>query len=143
MADAKILFIDDETEFVNVVAERLRNRGVDVDEAYNGPDGIAKAAENTYDAVLLDLYMPGMDGMETMKKLLEQDPHLQIIILTGQGSVEGGVEAMKHGATDFVEKPADIDTLVGKFTEAHENRLAQFEDDVAKKMSDLMRRKGW
>lgn len=143
MASAKVLLIDDETDFVEVVAERLRTRGVDVDTAFNGPDGIAAAAKNTYDAVLLDLAMPGMDGMETMRRLREQNPNLQIIILTGQGSVAAGVEAIKQGATDFVEKPADIDTLMGKFNDAQANRLAQFEDDVARKMDEMMRRKSW
>jgi len=143
MAKARVLFIDDEEEFVKVVSERLRSRGIDVDTAYSGPDGIAKVTEHTYDAVLLDLAMPGMDGLETMKHLLEHDAHLQVIILTGQGSVSAGVEAIKHGAVDFVEKPADIDTLVDKFSEAQEKRLALFEDDISQKMSNLMRKKGW
>ena len=143
MASAKVLLIDDETDFVEVVAERLRTRGVEVDTASNGPDGIAAVAKHTYDAVLLDLAMPGMDGMETMRRLLEQNPNLQIIILTGQGSVAAGVEAMKQGAADFVEKPADIDTLMGKFNDAQAKRLAQFEDDVTRKMDEMMRRKGW
>jgi len=143
MVSAKVLLIDDETDFVEVVAERLRSRGVEVDTAFNGPDGIAAAAKHTYDAVLLDLAMPGMDGMETMRLLREQNPMLQIIILTGHGSVTAGVEAIKQGATDFVEKPADIDTLMGKFIDAQAKRLSQFEEDVTRKMDDLMRRKGW
>lgn len=143
MVNARILFIDDEEDFVQVVAERLRNRGIDVDTAYSGPAGLTKVREHTYDAVLLDLAMPGMDGIETMKRLLERDPQMQIIILTGHGSVSAGVEAIKQGATDFVEKPADIDTLVDKLSEAHEKRLELFEADVSKKMSDLMRKKGW
>lgn len=143
MSKARILFVDDEEEFVKVVADRLRNRDIEVDTAYNGPDGIARVKESSYDAVLLDLAMPGMDGIETMKNMLEHDSSLQIIILTGQGSVSAGVEAIKKGATDFVEKPADIDTLVDKFSEAQQKRLESFEEDVSKKMSDLMRKKGW
>ncbi len=143
MSKARILFVDDEEEFVRVVAERLRNRDIEVDAVYNGPDGIAKVKEGNYDAVLLDLAMPGMDGLETMKHMLTYDSSLQIIILTGQGSVSAGVEAIKQGATDFVEKPADIDTLVDKFSDAQQKRLQSFEDDVSKKMSDLMRKKGW
>jgi FixJ family two-component response regulator len=87
--------------------------------------------------------MPGMDGLETMKHLLEYDAHLQVIILTGQGSVSAGVEAIKQGAVDFVEKPADIDTLVDKFSEAQQKRLSLFEEDISQKMSNLMRKKGW
>jgi len=143
MPNARVLLIDDEVEFVQVIAERLRNRGIEVDTAHDGSTGINQAKEHVYDAVLLDLAMPGMSGMETMEKLLEQDPKLQIIILTGHGSVSAGVEAIKHGATDFVEKPADIDTLVDKFSEAHQKRLEHFEEDISKKMSDLMKKRGW
>ena len=143
MPDARILFIDDEEDFVQVVSERLRGRGITVDAAYSGPEGLTKVKDHAYDAVLLDLAMPGMDGLETMKHLLEYDPHLQIIILTGHGSITAGVDAIKHGATDFVEKPADIDTLIDKVSDAHERRLEMFEEDVSKKMSDLMRKKGW
>ncbi|MBD3332698.1 response regulator [candidate division GN15 bacterium] len=143
MSKARILFVDDEKDFVEVVAERLRGREIDVDTAFSGPEGIERVKAHEYDAILLDLAMPEMDGMETMKQMLAHDPKLQIIILTGEGSVSAGVEAMKHGATDFVEKPADIDTLVDKFSEAHQKRLETFEEDVSKKMSDLMRKKGW
>jgi DNA-binding NtrC family response regulator len=143
MSKARILFVDDEKDFVEVVAERLRGREIDVDTAFSGPEGIEQVKAHEYDAILLDLAMPEMDGMETMKQMLAHDPKLQIIILTGEGSVSAGVEAMKHGATDFVEKPADIDTLVDKFSEAHQKRLETFEEDVSKKMSDLMRKKGW
>ncbi|MBD3257026.1 response regulator [candidate division GN15 bacterium] len=143
MASARVLFIDDEEDFVEIVATRLRSRDVAVDTAFNGPDGIAKAKENTYDAVLLDLSMPGMDGMETMKHLLGAKPNLQIIILTGQGSVSAGVDAIKQGAVDFVEKPADIDQLMSKLTDAQEKRIELFEEDVSRKMDDLMRKKGW
>lgn len=143
MAIARILFIDDEEEFVQIVAERLRNRGVEVDSAHDGASGIALAEEHTYDAVLLDLAMPGMDGMETMRRLLEIDQALQVIILTGHGSVDAGVEAIKHGASDFIEKPADIDKLVDKLSDAQQRRLEMFEEDVSKKMSELMKKRGW
>jgi len=143
MAKARVLFIDDEEDFVQIVAERLRARNIDVDVAHNGLDGIEEAKKRRYDAVLLDLSMPGMDGMETMARLLEYDASMQIIILTGQGSVSAGVEAIKKGATDFAEKPADIDSLVDKFADAAEKRLELFEEDISKKMDDLMRKKGW
>ena len=143
MASLRVLFVDDEEEFATIVAERLRSRGITVDTANNGPDGIVRAGQHAYDAVVLDLAMPGMDGMETMRQMLEHDPRLQIIILTGQGSVAAGVDAIKRGATDFLEKPADIDTLVGKLSEAQQKRLAMFEQDISQKMSDIMRKKGW
>ena len=143
MANVRVLFVDDEEEFVAVVAERLRSRGISVETAHDGPEGIAKVKKLPYDAILLDLAMPGMDGIETMRRMLEHDPRLQIIILTGQGSVATGVGAIKQGAADFVEKPADIDTIVGKLSEAQQKRLSLFEQDISQKMSDIMRKKGW
>jgi DNA-binding NtrC family response regulator len=143
MINAKVLFVDDEEDFANVVAERLRSRGIAVDTVTNGPDGIAKVRQQAYDAVILDLAMPGMDVIETMQQMLQHDSNLQIIILTGQGSVAAGVDAMKKGATDFLEKPADIDVLLGKLSDAQQKRLAIFEQDISEKMSDILRKKGW
>lgn len=143
MAAARVLIVDDEEDFANVVAQRMRDRGFAVDVAHSGPDGIKQIQSASYDAVLLDLAMPGMGGMETMKAMLEHDKDLQIIILTGYGSVQRGVEAVKEGATDFLEKPADIDTVAGKVTEAQARRADLFEKGLDDKMSDIMRRKGW
>lgn len=140
---AKVLIVDDEIEFSNVVAERMRSRGFDVDTAPNGPAGLEKIKEKTYDAIVLDLAMPDMDGIETMKLMLQFDKNLQIIILTGRGSIQKGVEAVKLGAADFLEKPADIEMLAGKVTEAQQKRVTLFEEDLEKKMSDIMRKKGW
>ena len=87
--------------------------------------------------------MPDMDGIETARRMLEMDKNLQIIILTGHGTVRKGVEAIQTGAVDFLEKPADIEALAGKVTKAQQKRMALFEEDIEKKMSDMMRRKGW
>lgn len=143
MATATILIVDDEREFSSVVSERMRNRGFEVDTAENGPVGIEMVKKKTYDAIVLDMAMPDMDGLETMKHMLAYDKNLQVIILTGRGSVKIGVEAVKAGAADFLEKPADIETLAGKITEAQQKRVALFEEDLEKKMSDIMRKKGW
>lgn len=143
MATATVLVVDDEVDLANVIAERMRSRGYEVDTANNGTEGIERIKEKQYDAVLLDLKMPGLDGMETMNRMLEHDARLQIIILTGYGSVQKGVEAVKQGAVDFIEKPADIEALTDKVDEAHERRVAFFEEYVEKKISDLIKRRGW
>ncbi len=143
MAAADILIIDDEAEFSNVVAERLRNRDFAVDTAQSGLEGIGMAENKAYDAVILDLAMPEMDGIETLKRLLAIDKNLQIILLTGHATVQTGIEAMKLGAADFLEKPADIGMLVGKVTEAHEKRVEAFQESLDKKVSDIMKKKGW
>jgi DNA-binding NtrC family response regulator len=143
MATARILIVDDELEFSAVVAERLKGRGFDADTAESGMEAISRVKERRYDAIILDLAMPEMDGIETLKQLLEIDKDLQIILLTGRATVQKGIEAMKLGAVDFLEKPADIGTIVGKVVEAQDKRLDLFQRNLDDKMSDLMKKKGW
>jgi DNA-binding NtrC family response regulator len=143
VATASVLVVDDEVEFAQIIAERLRARGFDVDVAHDGAGGIEKVQARRYDAVVLDLAMPGMDGMVALKQMLEHDPGAQIIILTGQGSVAKGVEAVKLGAIDFLEKPADIETISGRVSEAATKRFEDFERGLEDKMSDIMKKKGW
>jgi DNA-binding NtrC family response regulator len=123
MAEAYVLVVDDEKEFLESVAERLLNRDIGVDTAQNGAQALEKIGANTYDAIVLDLMMPELDGMETLKRALRNKPDLQIILLTGHASVHHGVEAMREGALDFMEKPADLDLLVTKIKEGRSRRL--------------------
>jgi len=143
MAEAKVLIVDDETEFATVIAARMEARGFKVDTADSGPAGIDKIQNTAYDAIILDLAMPGMDGIETLREMLKIDKTLQIILLTGHATLQKGVEAVKLGASDFLEKPADIDALVGKVNEAQKKRIISFQENLEKKMSDIMKKKGW
>ncbi|MFH2056471.1 MAG: response regulator [bacterium] len=143
MTKANVLIVDDEIEFAGIVAERLRSRGFAVDTVESGAAGVEAVGNKLYDAIIVDLAMPGMDGIETLKAMLEVDSNLQIIILTGHGSIQKGVEAVKLGACDFLEKPADIEQLTTKVTEAQQKRVALFEQDLEQKMSNIMRKKGW
>ena len=143
MAIANVLIVDDEVEFSGVIAERMRNRDLSVDTADSGMRAIEMVQKKSYDAVILDLAMPEMDGIQTLKRLLELDHNLQIIMLTGQATIQQGVEAVKLGAADFIEKPADLDTLMIKVDEAHRIRMLLFEKDLDDKMSAIMKKKGW
>jgi len=111
---AKVLLIDDETDFLGVMAERLTLRGLEVATASSAKDGLAKAEENDYDVVVLDMAMPEMDGVEALRRLKGKKPDLDVILLTGRASVKQGIEAMKLGALDLLEKPADINMLTAK-----------------------------
>jgi len=139
----KVLLVDDEVEFVETLAERMRTRGLEVDTAHNGEQALQKTAKTRYDAIVLDLAMPGMTGMEVLQKLRDENPDRQIILLSGQGTVQTAVEATKLGALDFLEKPADIDVLLEKIKEARTRRLSaemkRSEDEIA----DIMKRRGW
>jgi len=140
---AKVLLVDDEKDFRDVLAQRMSNQGLDVDTAECGPRAIEMIDSKLYDAVIVDLVMPEMDGLETLKRLLKKQPNLQIIVLTGQASVAKGVEAMKMGAVDFLEKPAKIESLVKKIEQAEEATMTLFEKDLDKKINDITGKKGW
>lgn len=143
MPKPKVLLVDDEDEFREILSERLIRRGLEVDTAESGPVALDMAGNKTYDAVILDLAMPEMDGLEVLKHLLEKNPDQQVIVLTGQATVDKGVKAVKMGAADFLEKPAEIEPLIKKVQEAQSRMLASFEENLDKKISDITRKRGW
>ena len=143
MTDAKILLVDDEEDFVSALSERLESRGMKVDTADNGIDAIEKADQMHFDAIILDIQMPGLDGIETLKKLHEKNPDLQIILLTGHATLEKGIEAMKLGAMDFLEKPADIEKLMNQIKEARTNKLLLTEKRMEEELEKILKSKSW
>ena len=143
MAKAIVLLVDDEKEFREVLCQRMEIWGFQVDTAADGKEALVKAAKKTYDAIILDLAMPEMDGIETLQRLLEIKSELQVIVLTGHATIQDGVKAMKMGAVDFIEKPAEIEKLAAKIKEAQIRMLKLFEEKLDEKISDIMRKKGW
>jgi DNA-binding NtrC family response regulator len=143
MSDCKVLLVDDEVDFVEVLAERLRARGLATDTAVTGLTAVTMAEQTRYDAIVLDMAMPGMDGIETLERLLELNPDLQVILLTGRATLEQAVAAIKLGALDLLEKPAEIDTLVGKIEDAATRRWSLEEKRIEEKVEDIIRKKGW
>ncbi|KPK65931.1 MAG: chemotaxis protein CheY [Gemmatimonas sp. SG8_38_2] len=143
MSVSTVLLVDDEVDFVEVLADRLEARGLAVDTAENGEIALQKAEKRPFDAILLDMAMPGMDGLQTLKGLLQINPDLQVILLTGRATLGQGVQAMKLGALDLLEKPVEIETLVAKIEEAATKRSSLTEKRIDDKLSDIMRKKGW
>lgn len=143
MSECSVLLVDDEIDFVEVLAERLQARGLKVETAGDGPTALAKAREHTFDAIVLDMAMPGMDGIETLTGLLEINRDLQVILLTGQATLRQAVEAMKLGALDFLEKPADIETLTTAIEDAARKRSKLDDERIQQKISDILKQKGW
>jgi DNA-binding NtrC family response regulator len=143
MSESTVLLVDDEVDFVEVLAERLEARGLTVDTAENGEVALEKARNRPFDAILLDMAMPGMDGIETLRGLLAINPDHQVILLTGRATLGQAVEAMKLGALDLLEKPVEITTLVAKIEEAATRKSSLAEKRIDDKLSDIMRKKGW
>lgn len=143
MAKEKVLLIDDEVEFTRALGKRMEARGADVDIAARGREALEMAKAHSYDAIVLDLLMPEMDGIETLKRLLQDNPDLQVILLTGHASVEKGVEAVKIGAFDFLEKPAEIERLMQKINEAKANKMLLVEKRMEERIKKIWGAKPW
>lgn len=143
MSETKVLLVDDEEDFVAVLVERLAARGLEVDSATGGKVALEKARDQSYDAVLLDMAMPGLDGLQTLRGLREISPDLQVIMLTGRATIAQAVEAMKAGALDLVEKPADLAELVDLIDDAARRRATLADQRIQRRINDIVRKKGW
>jgi DNA-binding NtrC family response regulator len=140
---ADILLVDDEEQFLKVLSKRLEGRGMKVDTSTSGEDALSRVKGKEFDAIILDLAMPGMSGIETLKRIRSENPDVQIIMLTGHGSVETGIEAMKAGAVDFLEKPADLNKIMEKISEAKRKRIILFEKKHEEHIKEILKSKGW
>ncbi|WP_243313114.1 response regulator [Fundidesulfovibrio agrisoli] len=118
MKDWNILLVDDEEDFVQTLAERLELRGIECRVALDGEAGLAAMAESQPDVVVLDMFMPGIKGLEVLRLIRERHPKVQVILLTGQGATKDGMDGMKLGAFDYMIKPLSIDDLTSKIGEA-------------------------
>ncbi|MFZ0133338.1 MAG: response regulator [Desulfobacterales bacterium] len=139
----KVLLVDDEKDFLEVMAERMSARGMEVSTASSAAEAIRLAEKHSYDAIIVDLMMPEMDGLEALKLLKKEKPETQVILLTGHASLEKGIEAMKLGAVDFLEKPADMSELTEKIKKAHARKMIVVEKQIEEKMKKIMGVKGW
>jgi len=119
----KMMLVDDEERFLSTTKKLLAKKGVDVLTAAGGAEALRILASKTVHVVILDVKMPGMDGIETLSIIKKDFPLVEVIMLTGHGTVETAVEGLKSGATDFLSKPTDIDELLIKAEEAYEKRL--------------------
>jgi len=143
MNEVTVLLVDDEAEFVEALGERLRLRGLAVESAASGTAAIELARQRRFDAVLLDMAMPGLDGVETLSRLLADNPDLQVILLTGRATLAQAVTAMKLGALDLLEKPAPLATIVERIEEAATRRAARDDERIAQRMREITRKQGW
>ncbi|MCP4603168.1 MAG: response regulator [Proteobacteria bacterium] len=120
-----VLLVDDAKDFVEYMKKRLVARGMTISTAFNGQTAIDIVKEQSFDVVVLDVLMPGMDGIETLQEIKKIRPELPVIMLTGHGTVESAAEGMKLGACDYLLKPCDLDTLLGSIQSAYEKSSQQ------------------
>ena len=119
MESAVILIVDDERLYGDVVAQRLRQRGFAADAVSSGLEALKRLEEtNTIEVVLLDLKMPLMDGIATLQLIKKQYPLVEVVMLTGDATIDSAIEAMKSGAFDYLVKPFDIDQVIDKINAA-------------------------
>jgi len=141
MKKCRLLLVDDETEFVKMLVKRLKRRdseasgdrdreeslsvvGMDTLTAANGLDAIRIIDEQHVDVVILDVKMPGLDGVEVLRKTKQKHPLVEVIMLTGHASIESAVEGLRLGAFDYVAKPCDFSDLMKKVNEAYAKKEA-------------------
>ena len=141
--EASVLLVDDEEQFLDALSQRLETRGLKVNAVTNGEAAIEQAKDKNFDAIIVDLAMPGIDGIETLKRIKKDRPDLEIIILTGQATVKSGIEAMKLGAEDFLEKPVDLKVLLEKISKAKNKRLLVVEKNREEEVKDILKNKSW
>jgi len=120
----KVLVIDDETRFLETTRKLLERRGIETLTASSGIRAVDIVAAEPVDVVILDVKMPGLDGIEVLRRIKKTRPAAEVIMLTGHVSLESAIDGLKYGACDYVMKPCDIEELVTKIRAAYERKLA-------------------
>jgi len=131
-----VLLVDDEPEFLETLVKRLTKRGLNISTAQNGEEALAVIRGKEIDVVVLDVRMPGIDGIQTLREINKLNPLMEVIMLTGHASIEVAIEGMELGAFDYLMKPADIDELFYKLQDAFKKRTIQ--QEKIGKLEDLI-----
>ena len=142
MAIATIMLVDDEVPFVEAMTKRLTRRDLAVEQAFSGRDALKKlTAGSPTEVVILDVKMPGMDGIETLQAIKGKVPLVEVIMLTGHATVESAIEGMKLGAFDYLMKPCDMDHLITKVKEAAARKRQHEEKIINARIKEITARR--
>ena len=139
MDKLKLMVVDDEERFLVTTKKLLQKKDIDVVTASSGAEALEKLREHAVHVVILDVKMPGMDGVATLKEIKRQFPMVEVIMLTGHATVESAVEGLKTGAVDYLMKPADLDQLLEKANDAFHGRQGIEEKIRVARMRWLMK----
>jgi DNA-binding NtrC family response regulator len=125
--DLNVLFVDDEEDFLETLLKRMKKRDVKVKGVESGEKALELLDMEPVDVIVLDVRMPGMDGIQTLREIKKRYPLVEVIMLTGHASLEVAIEGMELGAFDYLMKPVDIDELLYKIQDAYKKKLIQIE----------------
>ena len=138
-----VLLVDDEKNFVEFLAERLQLRDFNVLTAFTGDEAIKLVEENEFDVIVLDVQMPGKNGVETLKEIKKIEQLSQVIMLTGHATVKTAIQGMKNGAYDYLMKPTDTDELVEMINNAYQLVAEQRDKIRQAEINNIVNKRGW
>jgi DNA-binding NtrC family response regulator len=142
MTIATIMLVDDEVPFVEAMTKRLTRRDLAVDQAFSGKEALDKLiAGSQTEVVILDVKMPGMDGIEALQAIKSKVPLVEVIMLTGHATVESAIEGMRLGAFDYLMKPCDMDHLIDKVKEAAARKRQHEEKIINARIKEITARR--
>ena len=139
-AKIRLLIVDDEVRFLAAMKKRLEVRGFDVTTVDCGEKALEVVRQRPIDIALVDLKMPGMDGEQTLLELKKEHKWMEVVILTGHGSIESAVECTKSGAYSYLQKPCDLEPLLEVLTQAYKKRVMnkmKFDEDRMREILDM------
>ena len=142
MTSAFVMLVDDEVPFVETMTKRLSKRQLLILPAYSGRQALEKLEKNSVDVVILDVKMPHMDGIETLREIKTIYPLVEVIMLTGHATIETAVEGMRLGAFDYLMKPCEIEELLAKVNEAKEKKSRHEQKIMDARMKEITLRRG-
>ena len=135
MASFRVLIVDDEKDYLETLLKRMRKRGLDITGIGSGEEALHWLETNSVDVVVLDVRMPGMDGIKILREIKKSYPLVEVIMLTGHASTEVAIEGMELGAFDYLMKPVDFDELLYKIEDAYKKKAIQ--EEKIKSMSRI------
>jgi two-component system response regulator CpxR len=139
----RVLLVDDEEEFVKYLSQRLEARNFAVDTALSGDQALALIQEKDVDVVILDVLMPGRDGVDTLREIKRLKPLVEVIMLTGHATVETAIDGMRLGAFDYLMKPTETGDLVEKISKAYKRKEEQEERIRQAEINKIVKSRGW
>jgi len=139
----KVLIVDDEKDFVETLAERLKLRDFSVATVFSGAGAIEIVEKIDFDVIILDVLMPEITGIETLRKIKTIKPLIPVIMLTGEATVDNAIEGMKLGAFDFLMKPADAELLAEKIAQAYAVKQEHGERIREAEINNIIKTRGW